>query len=93
MTDMIQILCAGGKNVKLTITHDTEEAELYIDTGEIVHVQLGDLAGEKAFYELMRWEEGDFSTQQCSEFPERTVHLSAMSLLMEGARIADEMGE
>jgi CheY-like chemotaxis protein len=89
-TDLIQILCAGGKSVRIALVQDGTEAEVYLRDGEIVHAAAGDLLGERAFYELMRWKSGEFATSHCTEYPEQSVHESAMSLLMEGARLVDE---
>ena len=57
---------------------------------EIIHAQVGDMVGEKAFYDLMRWRDGEFVTRQSTEAAERTVHGTTMGLLMEGARQVDE---
>jgi DNA-binding response OmpR family regulator len=92
-TDLIQILCAGGKNVRISLTEGDQEAEVYLQNGDIVHAATGDAEGDSAFYELMRWERGEFVTCHCTDFPQRSVHESAMSLLMEGARLADESAE
>ena len=58
--------------------------------GQIVHAASGDLTGEAAFYELMRWGNGEFNTIQVSAFPDASIETSTMSLLMEGSRLADE---
>lgn len=92
-TDMIQIICAGGKSMEITLTRDNTEAKVWIESGNIVHATLQDLAGAEAFYALMQWQEGKFTTSQCTDFPARTVEVSTMSLLMEGARIADESAD
>lgn len=92
-TDMVQILCAGRRSVDLFLTMDDEEGRVYIRDGEIVHAMLGALRGEPAFYALMRWKSGTFTTRQCGESPERSIQSSSMSLLMEGARQADEHSE
>ena len=89
-TDMIQVLCAGGKSAMIELTRDEMNAEVYINQGSIVHCKLDGEVGANAFYSLMNWRDGDFVTKQCSEFPETTVNESTMSLLMEGARLADE---
>ena len=90
-TDMIQILCAGQKDLEICLTHAEAEAYVYVRSGEVIHARIGDLEGEDAFYELMRWNEGRFATRRCTQFPERSIKSSAMSLLMEGARQVDEL--
>ena len=89
-TDMIQILSVGGKSMHMTLTSEDREGSVFIENGEIVNATAGDIVGDDAFYELMRWKKGVFQTQQCDSFPERTIESPTMSLLMEGARQLDE---
>lgn len=89
-TDMIQILCAGRKDLEIVLNRDDIEGQVYISAGDVVHACVGELEGEEAFYALMRWTEGLFSTRRCPKFPERSITSSAVSLLMEGARQEDE---
>jgi CheY-like chemotaxis protein len=89
-TDMIQIVCAGNKSLEIVITGEGHQGHVFVQNGEIIHAQMGDKQAEDAFYRLMQWHKGEFSTKQCVEFPARTIKLSTMSLLMEGARLADE---
>ena len=89
-TDMIQILCAGSKSMEIDLSCDGTEGQVFVKNGEIIHASVGNSQGEEAFYKLMQWTRGDFTTKQCAEFPEPTIDSSTMSLLMEGARIADE---
>ena len=92
ITDIIQSLTAGDKDVELTLDSMGEKGRIYIQQGEIVHALVGSAVGEEAFYKLMAWEEGNFQIVSCSDFPPRTIQAGAMSLLMEGARLADEAG-
>ncbi|MBN2035873.1 MAG: DUF4388 domain-containing protein [Chitinispirillaceae bacterium] len=38
----------------------------------------------------MKLSEGDFQVFPAASFPERTIHMPVMSLLLEGARLVDE---
>ncbi|MFO7870278.1 MAG: DUF4388 domain-containing protein [Kiritimatiellia bacterium] len=89
-TDMIQILCAGNKSMKVVLKKDGTEGTVFIKDGSVIHAELDGVSGEKAFYALMRWHEGEFITSPCDDFPEPSISASTMSLLMEGARMADE---
>ena len=89
-TDMIQILCAGGKNLEIVLKEQEEEGFVYVQDGKVVHAKVNQLEGEQAFYALMRWQSGRFSTRPCAEFPDCSISVSTMSLLMEGSRQADE---
>ena len=89
-TDMIQIVCVGNKNLEIVLTGEGQTGHVFIQNGEVIHALVGDKQGEEAFYKLMLWQKGEFDTKQCAQFPARTIKVSTMSLLMEGARLADE---
>jgi len=89
-TDFIQSLSAGEKSVKITIKTETEEGNIYLEKGDIIHAHTGDFEGEDAFYRCVIWEKGRFQIVSCSNFPSRTIHGSALSLLLEASRRADE---
>ena len=90
-TDMIQILCASNKSMLIILNQENNEGHVFVKQGQIIHASLEEDQGEDAFYKMMRWKHGQFTTKQCAEFPDATIDTSAISLLMEGARIADEM--
>jgi hypothetical protein len=76
--------------MEIEITNDTDSGKVILREGDVIHCELGSTIGEQAFYDMMRWHEGHFSMKECEYFPEPTVSASTMSLLMEGARLADE---
>lgn len=90
-SDIIQSLTTGDKDVEVNLQSNGEKGHIYIQEGEIVHARTDDMDGEDAFYRLMAWQKGAFEIVSCSAFPSRTIHGSTMSLLMEGARLADEI--
>ncbi len=89
-TDMIQILCAGNKDMEISLQRARESGHVFVKHGTVVHAVCDELEGEKAFFSFMRWQEGEFTAKQCTEFPKETIASSTMSLLMEGARQVDE---
>lgn len=92
LTDLVQILCVGGKRMELQVTSGNHEAKVYLCEGEVTHCSLDVFSGEDAFYRLMRWQAGKFTARPCEQFPDRTIMTSVMALLMEGARRFDESG-
>ena len=89
-TDFIQSLSEGQKGVEIILESNSLKGSIYMQKGEIIHAGIGKIKGEEAFYRTMTWEEGEFQIIPCSNFPNRTIHQSTMSLLMEAARLADE---
>ena len=91
-TDIIQSLTTGEKDVEIQLISGGKKGVIYIQQGDIIYAQAQDLEGQDAFYKMMTWLEGEFEIRSCTTVPARNVFESAMSLLMEGARIADEAG-
>ena len=89
--DLVQILSSNLKCVKITFSNEQAQGELYMNQGEVVHAVQGTLSGEAAFYRIMRITEGEFEAVPWSSFPQKSISLSVMGLLMEGARLDDEM--
>ncbi len=88
--DMVQIFSAGRRSIMIHLTREAAEGRVWMREGQVVHAEAEDKAGEEAFYALMRWKSGEFKTQVISNFPEQSITVSTMSLLMEGSRQADE---
>ena len=92
-TDIVQILCAGEKNVAIHFESGREKGSVYLQGGEVIHAATETHSGEEAFYELMGWTDANFQIVPCDTFPERSIDSSLMSLLMEGARLMDEASQ
>lgn len=89
-SDMIQILSAGGKSKEIVLSSGGRQGSVFVVNGEVIHASVGESTGETAFYELMRWTDGEFMMKQCVKFPERSINVPVVSLLMRGAKIIDE---
>ena len=88
--EMIQILAAAQKTVRIRIVSERNEGEIVIDHGDVIHAEMGGERGENAFYRMMGWRDGSFAALPCEQLPPRTVTASLMGLLLEGARLVDE---
>ena len=60
LPDIIQLVSVSGKTGVFTLKNGTEAGYIYLQDGQIVHAQVGDLAGEEAVYELAIWPQGEF---------------------------------
>ncbi len=90
LTDLVQILSAGDKDVLITLEGGMRRGKIFIKQGELIHAETVNATGENAFYQIMGWKDVNFSVVPYHEFPERSINMSLMSLLMEGARLMDE---
>lgn len=88
--DIVQIITAGGRSVEISLVNSDGIGLVYIQNGEIIHAEDDGLEGAEAFYALMGWKEGTFTSRQRSDFDKHTIHGTVMGLLMEGARRSDE---
>jgi len=89
-TDIIQSLTTSEKDVEIQLQSGSKKGVIYIQQGEIIYAQTQGLEGQDAFYRMMTWQDGEFEITACSDVPPRNIYESAMSLMLEGARIADE---
>jgi DNA-binding NtrC family response regulator len=90
--DYVQFLIMNRRQVILSIeSTDKRAALLYLDRGNVVHAELGDKVGKEAFFECMRFKGGSFSTMPWKSPGEKTIDEVGDFLLMEAARIKDEM--
>ncbi len=90
ISDLIQHTCQDRSTAELKIMHQNQTALLYFQDGNIVHAQKDGLIGEKVVYEILKWDDGEFSLDKIVKTPAKTIERSWSSLLLEGARRLDE---
>jgi predicted regulator of Ras-like GTPase activity (Roadblock/LC7/MglB family) len=90
VADLIQHNCNDNKTARLDIHHAGQEASLFFAAGNVVHASLGKQEGEEVVYQILAWEEGDFSLTQGIQAPRQSIERSWSGLLMEGAKRLDE---
>jgi hypothetical protein len=92
LPDIVQFLCAAEKTGKLGLTRADGSGAIYFEKGIVTHAAVKDSVGEDAFFDLMRWHDGQFEFSPGESTDERTVQQHGAILLMEGARRSDEWG-
>ncbi len=90
LVDLIQFNCQIGVSSCLTVKHDSGVAELYFAEGTVVHTALGSRTGKEIFYEILGWENGEFSLERDVEPPTRTITTHWSDLLLGGLHRLDE---
>lgn len=91
LSDVIQMECLGRNSSVLEIQNRQSRGRIYIEDGSIIHATLGDEHGEKAFQKLLAMTGGEFKLQPFDAPEIRTIEGSWEFLLMEAARVADEL--
>ncbi len=89
--DIVQTLHLGLKTACVTLKGgQRDEGRIYFTNGRISHCETGNLAGEEAFYKLLRLEEGLFVIAHGQTTRKRTIDMDEMQLILEGFRRIDE---
>lgn len=91
LTDILQLECLGKSSSVLEVAAGGVMGRIYIERGQIVHAELGEASGEAAFYKLLALPGGQFVVQPFREPPERSIASPWEFLLMEAARLRDEL--
>jgi predicted regulator of Ras-like GTPase activity (Roadblock/LC7/MglB family) len=92
LADLVQHTCQDRKTAKIELKNGRLKAELFVKNGSVVHAAMGGQTGEEVFYELFDWDKGAFELKPGVEPPEISITRNWTSLLLEGARLADEAG-
>ena len=93
LQDVLQMECLARSSSVLEVSTSQARGSIFVQDGQIVHAQVGELAGEEAFNQLMALAGGNFTLKPFSEPPARTISGSWELLLMEAARKRDEANE
>lgn len=88
--DIVSILEQGKKSGILELDIGVARGEMYFKDGKILDATCEGRVGEDAAYEIFNWREGNFSFLTRDISVEKRIKASAMGLIMEGARLADE---
>ncbi len=90
LQDVIQMECLARSSSVLEVSNTRTAGKIFIDTGQIIHAQAGEVTGEEAFTELMSLSGGQFHLRPFTEPPARSLSGQWEFLLMEAARKSDE---
>jgi hypothetical protein len=93
LPEVIQLECLGRKSSVLEVSTHSINGHIVIEKGSIIHAAAGDLKGEAAFNALLGLDGGEFNLRPFVAPAERTVEGQWESLLMEAARLRDEIAE
>lgn len=91
LQDVIQMECLGRNSSVLEVYNEHVLGRIYIEDGNIIHAAGGDLAGERALQRLLALPGGSFELVPFEPPLERTISGPWEFLLMEAARVRDEL--
>ncbi|MFZ0798846.1 MAG: response regulator, partial [Terriglobales bacterium] len=87
--DLVQSLEMGRKTCLLTMSNGGDKCEIYFSQGQAKHAVYGPIAGDQAFFKVLRWTEGNFQIDFNGKSALETTTLNTQGLLMEGLRLLD----
>lgn len=91
LLDLIQMFHQKRCDRTLRIfANDGRVGSIYVNRGEITHIEAGAMQGFSAMLDLMRWTEGRILVFDALLSSERTNQAPTQHLLLEAARIMDE---
>ena len=90
LLDIIQLECISQSSSLLRITNGPLTGKIWIQTGELVDAEAGDLSGEAAFQKILSWKTGNFEMLPVEPSRPRTIFKSYSALLLESAQALDE---
>ncbi len=90
LVDIIQLECLSQNSCLLRITNGSLSGSIWIQDGDIIDAQVGELSGEAAFFKILSWRAGNFETLRPEPDRPRTITKSYDGLLLESAQAVDE---
>ena len=93
LVDLIQLECLSQNSTTLKITNGPLTGSIWIQAGEVVDAEAGDLTGEAAFASILGWKAGSFELLPGDEMRPRAIFSSYQALLLEVAQAMDEAGD
>jgi CheY-like chemotaxis protein len=90
LVDIIQLECISQSSSVLRITNGALSGKIWIQTGELVDAEAGDLRGEAAFQHILSWKAGNFEMLPADPSRPRTIFKSYNAMLLESAQALDE---
>src|SRR5207249_1270056 len=90
LMDIIQLECISQSSSVLRITNRALAGKIWIQDGEVIDAEAGELAGEAAFQKILSWRTGNFETLPAEPSRPRTIFKSYNALLLETAHALDE---
>ena len=90
LVDIIQLECISQSSSVLRITNGPMSGRIWIQDGELIDAEAGDLRAEAAFQKILSWRAGSFETLPAEPSRPRTIFKSYNGLLLESAQAIDE---
>lgn len=88
--DMVQILAAGSRSVKIELHKGKSAAKVILWQGQIKFAEADGQLGEDAIYKILTWQDATFSFSPVETMPHANCRMPNEAMLLEGCRLMDE---
>ena len=88
LRDIIAYNCQHKFNGTINITNGKKNGIIHFRSGEVIHVQVGDLEGESAFVDVLNWHDFEYDTELTDEPIKETIN-SDWKMLLEKSSSED----
>ncbi len=90
LMDLVQLECLSQSSSVLRITNGMQTGKIWIQDGDVVDAEAGDLVGEPAFRRIFSWRGGGFESLPAEPTRSRRITQSYSGLLLDSAQALDE---
>ena len=87
--DLIQMECNVMATRAVRIDRGEISGRIYFARGQVIHAEVGELTGEKALFEMLRWKSGHIVVADGVHPATETIDRHWQSLLLEAAPAAE----
>jgi len=87
---LLQMYENDGQTCTLHVVSADGEGYVFVENGNVINAEYGDLSGETAFYELIGWDEVIIDIRYFNGHRKHEISTPLISLIMEGIRRKDE---
>lgn len=91
LPDLLQMFSMNNRSGLLHVESSRGSGSIYLQNGEIVSAITGTSVGEKAFYRLINFQEGEFQFVPGKFESKKTIMKNTHNLILEGLRRYDEI--
>jgi CheY-like chemotaxis protein len=91
LVDIIQLECISHNSLVLRVLNGPLTGRIWIQDGEVMDAEAGELHGEPAFHKILSWKAGNFETLAAEPDHSRSISKSYNALLLETVQAMDEM--
>ncbi|HEY0454872.1 MAG TPA: response regulator [Verrucomicrobiae bacterium] len=90
LVDIIQLECLSQSSVMLKINNGLVEGRIWVQNGEVIDAESGEMSAEPAFQRILAWKTGSFEIFPGDATRTRTIFTSYQGLLLNTAQALDE---